>query len=68
MRAVACANTNLTDFVLANAIQAERAVIAQAEEVSLSDRDSLRVLDALENPSAQNAKLLAAVHALPAKP
>ena len=37
----------------------------EAEEVSLSERDSLRVLDALENPPAPNAKLLAAARALP---
>jgi uncharacterized protein (DUF1778 family) len=66
MRAVAYAHTNLTDFVLRNAVQAAEAVIAQAEHVLLSERDSLRVLDALENPPAPDAKLLAAAHALPA--
>jgi uncharacterized protein (DUF1778 family) len=66
MRAVAYEHTDLTDFVLRNAMQAARAVIAQAEHISLSERDSLRVLDALENPPAPNAKLLAAAHALPA--
>lgn len=68
MRAVAYAHTDLTDFVLRNALQAAKTVIAQAEQVLLSDRDSLRVLDALENPPAPNAKLLAAAHALPAQP
>jgi uncharacterized protein (DUF1778 family) len=66
MRAVAYEQTNLTDFVLRNAIQAAKAVIAQAEQVSLSERDSLRVLEALENPPPPNAELLAAAHALPA--
>ena len=66
MRAVAYTHTDLTDFVLRNAVQAAKAVIAQAERVSLSERDSLRVLDALENPPAPNAKLLAAADALPA--
>ena len=65
MRAVAYANTDLTDFVLRNAVQAAKAVIAQAERISLSERDSLRVLDALENPPVPNAKLLAAAQALP---
>ena len=64
MRAVAYAHTDLTDFVLQSTMQAAKAVIAQAEHVSLSERDSLRVLDALENPPAPNAKLLAAAHAL----
>ncbi len=68
MRAVAYAHTDLTDFVLRNALRAARAVVAQAEQVVLSERDSLRVLDALENPPAPNAKLLAAARALPAQP
>ena len=68
MRAVAYEHTDLTDFVLRNAMQAAKAVIAQAERVSLSERDSLRVLDALENPPRPNAKLLAAAQALPPKP
>ncbi len=68
MRAVAYAHTDLTDFVLRNAVQAAKAVIDQAERVSLSERDSLRVLDALENPPHPNAKLLAAAKALPPMP
>ena len=68
MRAVAYEHTDLTDFVLRNAVQAAKAVIAQAEQISLSERDSLRVLDALENPPAPNEKLLAAARNLPTKP
>lgn len=68
LRAVAYEHTDLTNFVLRNAMQAAKAVIAQAEQVLLSERDSLRVLDVLENPPAPNAKLLAAAHALPAQP
>lgn len=68
MRAVAYEHTDLTGFVLRNAMQAARAVIAQAEKVSLSERDSLRVLDALENPPHPNAELLAAAKALPRMP
>lgn len=68
MRAVAYAHTDLTDFVLRSTMQAARAVIVEAEQVSLSERDSLRVLDVLENPPAPNAKLLVAAHALPAQP
>ena len=65
MRAVAYARTNLTDFVIGNVLPAAKAMIAQVEQVSLSERDSLRVLDALENPPAPNARLLAAARALP---
>lgn len=68
MRAAAYEHTDLTDFVLRNALQAARAVIAQAERVLLSERDTLRVLDVLENPPRPNAKLLAAAKALPPMP
>ncbi len=68
MRAVAYEHTNLTDFVLRNALEAAKAVIAQAERVLLSERDSLRALNALENPPHPNAKLLAAAQALPPMP
>jgi len=65
LRAVALRHTNLTDFVVSSAVEAARAVIDQAERLRLSDRDSLRALDLLENPPAPNAKLLAAAQALP---
>ena len=65
VRAVALDRTDLTDFVLRHALNAARVVIREAEHVQLSGRDSLRVLDALENPPAPNRKLLAAAKALP---
>jgi uncharacterized protein (DUF1778 family) len=65
MRAVALKHTDLTDFVLRNAVLAAKAVIDEADRVRLSQRDSLRVLNLLENPPAPNAKLLAAARALP---
>jgi uncharacterized protein (DUF1778 family) len=65
LRAVAIQHTDLTDFVVKNALRAAKNVIAEAEHVQLSERDSLRVLDLLENPPAPNAKLLAAARALP---
>ena len=65
MRAVALNRTDLTDFVLHHALLAAKAVIDEADRVRLSERDSLRVLDLLENPPAPNAKLLAAARALP---
>jgi uncharacterized protein (DUF1778 family) len=65
MRAVALKHTDLTDFVLQHALRAAKAVIEQADQVQLSERDSLRVLDLLENPPPPNAKLLAAARALP---
>jgi uncharacterized protein (DUF1778 family) len=67
MRAVALQNSDLTDFVLRTAVRAAREVVDQAERVQLSARDSLRVLELLENPPVPNAKLLAAALALPAR-
>ena len=58
-------HTDMTDFILRHALDAARKVIEQAEHLTLSERDSLRVLDALENPPAPNAKLLAAARRLP---
>ena len=43
-----------------------RPAVDQAKVVSLSERDSLRALDLLENPPAPNARLMAAALALPA--
>ncbi len=63
LRAAALANTDLTDFVLQHALKGAKAVIAQAEHIRLSERDSLRVLEVLENPPKPNAKLLAAARA-----
>jgi hypothetical protein len=50
----------MTDFILRHALEAARNVIEQAEHFALSERDSLRVLAAVENPPVPNAKLLAA--------
>jgi uncharacterized protein (DUF1778 family) len=65
VRAAVLKHTDLTDFVLQPALREAEAVIEEAEHVKLSARDSLRVLDLLENPPAPNAKLLAAAKALP---
>jgi len=65
MRAVALQRTSLTDFVIRTAVEAARTVIDQAERVKLSERDSLRVLELLENPPAPNDRLMKAAQALP---
>ena len=64
LRAVALNHTDLTDFVLRHALLAAKAAIKEADHLQLSGRDSLRVLDLLENPPAPNSKLLAAARAL----
>ena len=68
VRAVSYTHMDLTSFVLQNALQAAKAVIAEAELIALSEQDSLRVLDVLEDPPPPNARLLAAAHALPLMP
>jgi uncharacterized protein (DUF1778 family) len=65
LRAVALKHTDLTDFVIRHALRAAREVIEEADRVRLSERDSLHVLDLLENPPSPNARLLAAAEALP---
>jgi uncharacterized protein (DUF1778 family) len=68
LRAVALKHTDLTDFVLRHALLAAKAVVEEADHVKLSGRDSLRVLDLLENPPKPNAKLRAAARGLPKRP
>jgi len=63
LRAVALKHTDLTEFVIRHAVLAAREVIAKAEHVQLSERDSLRVLDLLENPPKPNARLMAVARA-----
>lgn len=65
MRAAALRNTDLTNFVLQPALKEAKTIIEEAERVVLSERDSLIVLNLLENPPAPNAKLRAAIRAMP---
>lgn len=67
-RAAALRNTDLTDFVLQPALREAAAVIEESSRVGLSERDSLRMLDLLENPPPPSAKLLAAARNLPPLP
>jgi uncharacterized protein (DUF1778 family) len=64
LRAAALKHTDLTDFVRQHSLEAAKTVIQAEEHVNLSSRDSLRVLDLLENPPKPNAKLRAAAKAL----
>ena len=65
MRAVAVAQTDMTDFILRAALREARSVIDEHERVKLSRRDSLLVLRLLENPPAPNARLRKAARAMP---
>lgn len=66
LRAVALAQTDMTDFILRNALRAADEVIDQAERMVLSERDTRLWLDLLDNPPKANARLIAAAKALPA--
>ena len=65
IRAAALRNTTLTDFIFQIAMREAKAVIEEAERIRLSERDSLLVLDLLENLPAPNARLRAAIAAIP---
>ncbi len=65
VRAAALRNTDLTDFVLQPALREAAAVIEAADHLHVSARDSLRVLDLLENPPSPNTRLRAAAAAMP---
>ena len=66
MRASALKNTDLTGFMVQTALEAAEKILEEAERLKLSGRDSIRVLELLENPPAPNARLLAAARALSA--
>jgi uncharacterized protein (DUF1778 family) len=65
VRAAALEHTNLTEFVIRTAVANAREVIELAERQELSERDSLQVMDLLENPPEPNEKLMAAAFAMP---
>ncbi len=65
MRAVALAQTDMTEFILRTALREAQLVIEEHEQVKLSKCDSLRVLELLENPPPPNAKLRKAARAMP---
>jgi len=65
MRAAALQHTNLTEFVIRNVMSVARKIIDENERLELTERDSLHVLNLLDNPPAPNDKLMAAAFALP---
>ncbi|PSH64297.1 DUF1778 domain-containing protein [Phyllobacterium brassicacearum] len=65
VRAAALRNTDLTNFVTQSALREADAVIEEAEVIKVSERDYTRILELLENPPKPNARLRAAVAALP---
>jgi uncharacterized protein (DUF1778 family) len=65
LRAVALKETDITEFILRTALREAQAVIEEHEQIKLSKRDSLRVLELLENPPGPNVKLRKAARAIP---
>ena len=64
MRAAALAQTDMTSFILQTVLQEAHAVVDEHERLKLSKRDSLLVMELLENPPPPNAKLRKAARAL----
>jgi uncharacterized protein (DUF1778 family) len=56
-RAAALSRVDLTTFILQSILPLAREVIANAERVALSERDTARVLDFLENPPKAGPRL-----------
>lgn len=62
-RAAALENLDLTGFILRSVLPEAHAVVERAGHLALSERDTLRVLDLLENPPSPNARLMRAAKA-----
>lgn len=67
MRAAALERTTLKDFMLRNALRAAEMVIDQAERVQLSERDTQKILDLLDNPREANPHMVAVLKVLEPK-
>jgi uncharacterized protein (DUF1778 family) len=65
IRAAVLQHTNLTEFVIRNVVSAARKIVDENERLELTERDSLHVLNLLDNPPVPNDKLMAAAFALP---
>jgi uncharacterized protein (DUF1778 family) len=62
-RAAALKRLDLTGYILRTVLPQAEADISEAERLKLSERDSLRVLDLLENPPAAPKRLIRAAKA-----
>jgi uncharacterized protein (DUF1778 family) len=65
--AAAYERLDVTSFVMRSALPAAREVIERHERIVLSERDSLRILDLLENPPPPTPALLEAARAVLAR-
>ena len=62
-RAAALEHLDLTGFILRTVLPEAQAVVDRAQHILLSERDTLRVLDLLENPPAPSERLVRAAKA-----
>jgi uncharacterized protein (DUF1778 family) len=62
-RAAALKRLDLTGYILRTVLPQAEADISEAERLKLSERDSLRILDLLENPPAAPRRLIRAAKA-----
>ncbi|MGQ0663289.1 MAG: type II toxin-antitoxin system TacA family antitoxin [Pseudomonadota bacterium] len=51
---------DVTSFIMRNVLPAAREVVDRAERIVLTERDTVRVLDLLENPPKPTRALMAA--------
>ena len=62
-RAATLENTTMKEFMLRNALRAADAVIERAERIELSERDTQKILDLLDNPREPNPRLISVLKA-----
>ena len=62
-RAAALQRQDLTGFILSSVLPKAEQVVRDAETVELSERDSVRVLELLDNPPAPTERLIRAAKA-----
>jgi len=62
-RAASLSRLDLTGFILRAVLPEAQAIVEKAERQALSERDSLKVLDLLENPPAPAERLARAARA-----
>lgn len=59
-QAAAYERLDVTSFIMRNVLPAAREVVDRAERINLSERDTERVLELLENPPKPTPALMAA--------
>jgi uncharacterized protein (DUF1778 family) len=62
-RAAALERVDLTGFILRHILPEAQAGVARAEHLALSEKDSLRILNLLDNPPAPTDRLIRAAKA-----